>query len=157
MSELCEPRKLVGLNRKLKMKNLFIFILLNVSAQAQIIHETMLEAIKAIEAVPSVSFVGKAGERSEWQITSAVWRELSAFPFASASRSEPIYRAETQRVARKHLQWVLTALKGLGLPETPYSVGLVWNAGYGTIARRSLKSRHVSYAQRCENFYCSLP
>ena len=139
------------------MKNLFIFILLNVSAQAQVIHDTMLEAIKAIEAIPYLSFVGKAGERSEWQITPAVWRELSVFPFASASRSEPIHRAETQRVARKHLQWVISSLKGLGLPETPHSVGLVWNAGYGTIARRSQKSRHVSYAQRCENVYCSLP
>jgi hypothetical protein len=122
-------------------------------AAAPLNTETLLEAIRDAENTP-VHVIGTAGERGDWQTTEGVWRQYSSRPHAWASRHGEPYAAERRRVARAHVLWILARLARLGLPESARSVGLVWNAGYGTVrSGRRVLARHRDFADRVQNLY----
>jgi hypothetical protein len=105
---------------------------------------TLLHAIAEVETGLRGNLVGRHGERTMFQIKPSTWRQYSSVPITRASH------AEVCRVATAILSDITRSLERSGIPVTPYSVALRWNAG--TNARRY--SRHsVDYARRVTNLY----
>ncbi len=114
--------------------------------------ERLISAIKAVENSPRHS-VGEAGERSEYQITQDVWSQHSHFPHDWASGDDHVCTEETQRVMRKHIDWIESQLAKRGDTITPYAIGAIWHAGWGRWERRELRFVDTSYGTRVMNCY----
>jgi len=91
--------------------------------------------------------IGPAGERSEYQLTRAVWHRYTDLDFRSASTSGA--RAEAQRVAVAHLRHIWNAVEN----PTIYRAALAWNAGIGATNRCRVTRAQADYARRVENLY----
>ena len=121
-------------------------IVLNIPTAPTVDAQRMLAAIAGAEGWHPGQLPGRHGERGPWQITPAVWRKYSRTIQATASM------AEQRRVATAHLKATLLDLWRHSLPETPYWVALVWNAGMtGAVIGAPAESR--DYAQRASNLY----
>jgi hypothetical protein len=84
--------------------------------------------------------VGRAGERSAWQIKAVVWRQYTSAPFASASTDATL----ANLVAALHLQQLKRQSIVIdGLVATPYWLATSWNRG----------PRMHSYGERVESLY----
>lgn len=99
--------------------------------------DRMLYALAAVETQHNPAAIGAAGERSQWQLTAAVWREYTREPFSKATSSPVLARM----VARAHVQRIVQRVQRSKLPS-PYSVARGWNPGGG-----------AEYAQRVSNIY----
>lgn len=89
--------------------------------------------------------IGKRGERSAWQITSATWKRYETAPFAAASPNA----ATAELVARLHLRWLEQELRRQGLFPTVYFLALGWNGGPGAWRREGNASvKRNDYAAR---------
>ncbi len=108
----------------------------------------MLDAIAAVENWRP-GRVGRAGERGKWQIKPSVWRQYSRIAQIRATPSEE------RRVAGDLLADVISGLKSLKLPISPYWVALGWRAGLANIANRRVLPEWRDYAQRAENVYAT--
>lgn len=90
---------------------------------------------------------GAAGEWGWWQFIPSVWAQLSPVPQKRADYA-------TQRAAaKKHVRWILERLPALHLPQTAYSVGLVWCAGCRNVAIGRVSRAKFEYADRVSNLY----
>jgi len=115
----------------------------------------LLLAISAVESGGNPLAVGKSGERSQFQITEAVWKIRSELQFTEASKPDQI---EATRVAHEEMIARARQLEAAGVPITPENLAYSWNAG----ARRAIshalsgeKFKPNSYAQRVANGYAS--
>ena len=128
------------------MIRLLLFLLLALPAVAQPIDLPRLaEAIRQAENTPHWRR-GRAGERSEYQITRPVWQAYSTEPFNSS-------RAEARRVALRHLAYLEQTLPH----PTPYRLALAWNAGYTAASTGNVTASSVDYANRVRNLYGESP
>lgn len=122
---------------------------------AVISRDLLVEAIRLVENTPR-GFVGRQGERSEWQFKPATWSQYSDKPFTWASESRALCVAEQQRVAYAHVAWILARLPSLGRPTNSYQVGIVWCAGYGAAEEDRITHAQYDYADRVHNIYHEL-
>jgi hypothetical protein len=90
--------------------------------------------------------VGKAGERSAWQMTAATWRSYTNAAFPRAS-TEPTL---AHLVATIHLRHLSARLKEKGRAVSVYNLACAWNAG------PSAKHTPHDYATRVSLIYSSL-
>lgn len=97
--------------------------------------------------------IGPGGERSIYQISPAVWQTHSDLPFEQASRIGEKSQDRAWNVAHKHIDWIRARLYLLELDDTPYSIALVWHAGYGRCMAKKIRAIDREYAQRVENIY----
>jgi hypothetical protein len=95
--------------------------------------------------------VGRAGERSAWQISRAVWNTYSSAPFTDASSSPRLASA----VAAAHLRWLRLNLEKEGISATPFALALAWNAGLSAVLDSAYKYPTTHYAERVANLYHS--
>jgi soluble lytic murein transglycosylase-like protein len=107
-------------------------------------HDRLLRAIAEVETANNPRAVGRAGERTIYQIAPGTWRGVSRVPMARASA------AEIDAVARTILADIHLALRERKIPVTPYEIALRWNAG--ARARRFTPATR-DYAQRVANIY----
>lgn len=116
--------------------------------------DLMIQALRMVENTPR-GYVGRAGERSEWQIKAEVWRVHSTRPFEWASSSLPNAVAETKYVVRAHINWIVSRVESVGLRKDSYDVALVWTAGLTGAVNWGTPEKQA-YATRAFNLYHEL-
>lgn len=97
--------------------------------------------------------VGLSGEVGPGQWLPSTWRMFSSRPVSWASSQSTAARIEQERVGLAEVKWILARLKGLGLEESAWSVGLVHNAGYGNVKAGLAEPRHRAFADRVQAIY----
>lgn len=117
--------------------------------------DLMMEALRQTENTPR-AYVGRAGERSEWQIRREVWIANSHQPFEWASSSLVPAREETKCVVRAHIEWIKWQLEAAKMPRDPYNVALVWTAGLNATKLMNFSAAKHDYALRAANIYYEL-
>lgn len=131
----------------------FLAIILPESKPPGLIPQRLVDAAKAVEHA-RIDYVSPCGARGVYQIKEATWKQYSSKPFEWASEQSYVAQVETHRVALKHAHWIVEkAIPALRIPATPYSVGLIWNVGYGNVERLNLTDKNVDYARRFSNLY----
>lgn len=93
--------------------------------------------------------VGRAGERSAWQITPAVWQEYTAAPFARASTDAKLGRV----VAAAHLRRLHVDLRRRTGYVNTFTLALAWNAGLSGAINGRVPPGARDYAARAVALY----
>lgn len=110
-------------------------------------------ALKGIEAWDGRS-VGRAGERGPLQMKRTTWYDFSDRPHSWAAGGNPIRDAEAKRAETQYVLWLIEVCnKQIGRKPTPYMVGLIHNAGCGTVEHGRPNAHQRDFAQRVENLY----
>lgn len=112
----------------------------------------MKAALRAVENTPW-TVRGQSNEVTSYQIMPQVWREWSLMPVEEAARDTPEARQEAEFVVSKHLAWIRRCVERQGYTVTPYTIALVWKAGYGRFVAYKTRFQDVQYAQRAANVY----
>ncbi len=112
----------------------------------------LLGAISAVENTPNDG-IGRAGERSIYQMLPTVWEAFSNQPFHVASSDWYLDKRERDRVARAHIAWIRERLRFLHYADDPYHISLVWKAGYWRCLEKRVRTQDVEYAKRVVNVY----
>lgn len=126
---------------------LIVFHLLALRAAAV---DTVVDTVRLLRAIAEVETgfnpraVGRAGERTVYQIAPGTWRRFSRVPIRCA---DP---AEVERVARAVLFEITQSLANHRIPHTPYELALRWNAGPSA---RRFSTATRDYASRVSNIY----
>jgi len=108
----------------------------------------LLICIALVETGNNQKAIGKAGERSKYQITRAVWREHSTKPFTEAT-NDP---AMATIVAVSHINHcIVPFLQRNEFPVNAESVARCWKAG----CRGFTLGRGIRYGERVNNLYQS--
>lgn len=110
-------------------------------------------AVRAVENSTRAQ-IGPAGERSEYQFTFEVWHFYSHAPFELASRAGPEATAEIERVALRHLKWIIAEITRQGYTVTAQDVGAMYKGGWGRWSNHTLRFVDQQYALRFLNVYC---
>jgi hypothetical protein len=108
--------------------------------------DKLLAAIAQVESGVHDGAVGRAGERSRYQMSESVWRKFSTEPFIRAD--DP---AQSRAVALDYLAWIESQLRRRGTEATPYSLSLAWNAGVAGAEHPSPRAK--DYAERVAALY----
>lgn len=105
-----------------------------------------LEAIHWVENPTMSTKPGAHGELGPYQFRRATWQMHTQQPFRLA-----LDRAEADKVAVKHYEWICRGLERRGLPVTPYNVALAWNAGLSAVINGKVPSSSRHYGTRVAN------
>jgi hypothetical protein len=108
----------------------------------------LVDCIAAVENAKT-THIGKAGERSRYQITYAVWSQYSEWDFHLASSMDPIALYEARQVAYQHVRWLSLTLDR----PSVYRIALAYNAGFHAAQSGNVSNASVSYAKRVRNIY----
>lgn len=134
------------------MKQLRILIGLAIlplwSSASTVDYAVLLSAIADVETGSNPRKVGKAGERSAYQIARVVWRQHTDLPFSKANDPEV-----AKEVAIKHLSWLEREIKRKGYEITAERMALCWNAGLTRGLSGKAFPSSVDYASRVKNLY----
>jgi hypothetical protein len=104
-----------------------------------------LQAINLVENPTNSSRMGRHGELGPYQFRVGTWKMHTKKPFYLATN-----RAEADRVAVKHYDWLTRQLERNGIQPTAYHIALAWNAGLSAVVRDRAPSRSHEYASRVE-------
>jgi hypothetical protein len=119
------------------MKSIALAILLAAPGYALDI-DRMLYAIAQVESGGNHAAIGKAGERSQYQMTAATWRRYTRAPFKHATKNPVLARM----VARAHVQYLMKRVGARGgMAYDPMQIALGWNPG------------DLGYSARVANIY----
>lgn len=93
-------------------------------------HARLLRAIAAVETGTTnlsrpCRKVGKAGERSAFQIKASVWKQYTRIPHAQASTDATL----AHLIATLHLQTLKERLRSDNATPTVIRLAMLWNAG----------------------------
>jgi len=114
-----------------------------------VILDRLLVAIGMVESNDNPKAIGKAGERSRWQISRDVWKETTGLPFDRAQ-----FDAYAYPVARAHLIALKWRLTEAHVPITVKSLALAWNGGATAAILGKLENAKArAYADRVESLY----
>jgi hypothetical protein len=108
----------------------------------------LVDAIAMVENAKT-THIGKAGERSRYQITYAVWRMYSEWDFHLASSQSPECLYESREVAFQHTRWLSLTLDR----PTVYRIAAAWNGGFHAVQSGSITDATADYAKRVRNIY----
>ncbi|MBU2072739.1 MAG: hypothetical protein KKA68_21100 [Gammaproteobacteria bacterium] len=129
---------------------LIVFILFPSPKVATLDAHRMAESIRMVEN-SGWRQRGRDGEWGAFQIMPNVWQRHSR------ARQWNAPEWEQRRVALAHLADLRAGLRRNGMPESPYLLGLCWNAGLDAAVRHSAPARAKDYAIRCQNIYEDQP
>lgn len=107
--------------------------------------DAMLYAIAQVETGDNNARVGRAGERSAWQIMEGTWRMHTRAKHSLASTSRSLARD----VATRHLDYLMETLRRTHASCAPEMLAAAWRHGPG-LARTFANS---DYARRVANLY----
>lgn len=137
------------------LAKLLVFSVMLSPADAKVLNEErMLQCIAQLETGATntsraVRKIGRAGERSAWQITPAVWAKYSTAPFTRASSDARLGNV----VAAAHLRWLRLELRGAGVRVDPFRLALAWNAGLSAAVNDKAPPGARDYAARAVALY----
>lgn len=116
------------------LKTVVILMLAVTSAQAGL---SKLEALSMIETADRDWVVGKAGERSRYQIMPRVWKSYTT---SREYRNPELART----VAQRHVTWLEdTFRKATGRQATDFDLYVLWNGGPTYYARINYDAKRV--------------
>lgn len=130
------------------MKASILILLVTVSAAVTSASDRWetLEAIHWVENPTMSTKPGPHGELGPYQFRRATWHMHTQQPFHLA-----LDRAEADKIAVKHYEWIRRGLERRGLPVTPYNVALAWNAGLGAVVNDKVPASARHYGSRVAN------
>lgn len=103
---------------------------------------TLLEAIAQVESGANDRAVGKAGERSRYQIRPRTWRQYSP----SRNYADPLLAAA---VAQKHLDWLKTQFRNTRKFEpSDLDLAIAWQLGFEGYKRKGFDPSRLTPASR---------
>ncbi|GAB1488694.1 hypothetical protein MASR2M8_11410 [Opitutaceae bacterium] len=105
-----------------------------------------LQAIHWVENPTESVAPGRFGELGAYQFRQATWQMHTKKPFHLATN-----RAESDKVAVAHYEWIKRGLERNGIPATPYNIAMAWNAGLTSVVQRRVPSASRHYASRVVN------
>lgn len=105
-----------------------------------------LEAIHHLENPRNLTRPGPFGELGAYQFRSSTWKMHTKVPFARANN-----RAESDLVAIAHYDYLKRGLERNGVPATPYTIALAWNAGLDSAVNGKSPRVAHEYARRAVN------
>jgi len=109
----------------------------------------LADSIAAVENAKT-THIGKAGERSRYQITRAVWTSQTSTSFLAHASSELQADLDLQRsVAYGHLLWLYGNLEH----PTVYRLAAAWNGGFHAAQTGNFSRATADYAKRVRNLY----
>jgi hypothetical protein len=93
--------------------------------------------------------IGRAGERSAWQMKKTTWHSYTTEPCLSASRDARLASV----IAHMHLRHLRLQLELYRHPVKPWLLAVAWNGGFTTATRPAVPERVRDYADRVSNLY----
>jgi hypothetical protein len=130
----------------MKASRLLLVLCLLVSAAHASDRWETLQAIHWIENPTESVQPGRFGELGAYQFRRATWQMHTKKPFHLA-----IDRAESDKVAVAHYEWIKRGLLRNGLEATPFNIALAWNAGLTAVLERRVPAVSRGYASRVVN------
>jgi|HubBroStandDraft_1064217.scaffolds.fasta_scaffold02417_9 hypothetical protein len=120
-----------------------------------------LDNIKLIKAIRQVEnwdgeSEGFHGERGPSQIKMMTWRQHTKVAWIHALYRTAFDRLEYHEVECSHAAWIRDVMENRRLPQTAYTFGLFWKAGYKNVINATLKPADRDYAVRVQNIYEAL-
>ncbi len=115
----------------------------------------LLVAIASVESGGNNLAVGKAGERSRFQISESVWRQhagekgVTAGDFATNAATHEV----AHRVAEAHVVWLARQLEAHKRPVTVEALALAWHLGAVGERNGPHTPAQVDYAARVAALY----
>jgi hypothetical protein len=113
----------------------------------------LLFCIALVETGNRDDLIGPGGERSRYQITERVWRDVLRSSWEPFENCKGIM---ADSVARAHLLWLDSSLPGTSpLEEThrDYVLAGCWHGGLESFVRGRWNTKIVNYAGRVSNLY----
>ena len=116
---------------------------------------TFLLAIALVETGNNPYPVGRAGERSEYQITRATWKQHTTTPF---NRKNTTNRTTAYCVAERHVNYLLTVIgKYSVLSDADVTAcAAMWKCGPAILQRARWSASTLDYSRRVFNTYQAL-
>lgn len=130
------------------MKILILFLILATAACGADLNK-VLTAIAAVEGNDPRA-IGRAGERSRYQMCHRVWRAYTSAPFRRASTDERL----AHEVAMTHLRVLRAVLIRQRIKATERNLALAWTNGPYGMRRASAKK--LDYANRAATIASTL-
>ena len=125
---------------------LFLFLCLLITvAHASDRWET-LQAIHWVDNPTESVQPGRYGERGAYPFRRATGQMHTKLPFHLATN-----RAESDKVAVAHYEWIRRGLLRNGLEASPFTIALAWNAGLTAVIERRVPAVSRGYASRVVN------
>jgi len=113
--------------------------------------DVLLHCIATVESNDVSTKIGRAGERSKYQMMPQTWDMYSKTDFVHLS--EEMYQVEVEMVARKHINTIKKSLSSRRMEITVYNIALAWNGGPN---KKIYTDRNKNYAVRVNNLYDSV-
>lgn len=107
-----------------------------------------LKAIDQVESGGRDRALGRAGERSRYQLTEAAWYQHTRKDFSYAKN-----RMLAHGVAERHFDWIVSQLTLADWPADVESIATAWNIGLTATINNRVPSTTRDYAKRVENLY----
>lgn len=126
----------------------FLYVVPSITASNFINYDVLLDGICEVETSGRYWKIGRAGERSQYQIKRVVWERYSNLPFWKASQS--VHQPEAKRVALCYIIEISNKLDRVNIENTVWNIAVRWNGG---ISRSRFTSFHRGYANRVNNLY----
>jgi len=130
----------------MKASRLFLVLSLLVTAASASDRWETLQAIHWIENPTESVQPGRFGELGAYQFRRATWQMHTKQPFQLA-----INRAESDKVAVAHYEWIKTGLQRNGINPSPFNIALAWNAGLSAVVQGRVPAVSRGYASRVVN------
>lgn len=111
----------------------------------------LLEAIHWVENPSNSPKPGRFGELGPYQFRELTWRAYTKKPFSLA-----LDRAQADKVAVAHYEWLRRGLEAAGVPATPYNIALAWNSGLSAVVNGRAPGAAHDYAARVTNIAAHL-
>ena len=110
-----------------------------------------LAALAAVESGNNPSAIGGHGERSQFQMVEAVWRQHAApgEPFELATTNP----AKAEEIAEKHVIWLTRELERHHTAVTVENLAITWHGGLGAALVTGHTPAQGDYANRIAAIY----
>ncbi len=135
----------------MKASRLFLVLCLLASVASASERWETLQAIHWIENPTESVQPGRFGELGAYQFRRTTWQMHTKKPFHLATN-----RAESDKVAVAHYEWIKQGLQRNGIESSPYTIALAWNAGLSAVVQHRVPAVTRDYAERVVNLVTDL-
>lgn len=98
---------------------------------------------------------GRHGERGRLQWKETTWCQFSSKPFEWAEGRSLAAQLEMEAAEIRYVTWMISALPIINCfaEISPYRVGMLHNAGFGTMTKGRIPRASVDFGHRVANLY----
>jgi hypothetical protein len=134
---------------------LIFFVVFSLAARADMREQRMkideARLLRAIEMVEDwKGRDGRDGEKGPYQMTKRTWSQYTLLEFTDEN-----VREHGLEIAKAHLDWIRIQMRKNEIPETAFSYGAAWCAGWTAFFKGTYSKAKEDYAIRVQNIYSS--